>query len=238
MSVHVYESPEKLAEAAAREFATKAAEAIEERGRFAVVLAGGSTPKATYGILARDYTDSIDWGKVHVFFGDERTVPPDHEDSNYRMAREALLDHIRVGSVHRIRCELPPDDSAAAYKEDLREFFGGLPQFDLILLGIGGDGHTASLFPETPALEVQDRWVVANPVPKLDTTRVTLTVPVINAARLVVFLVAGEDKAEALKEILEGDADPREYPATLVRPPTGPDWMLDHAAARLLSESL
>ncbi|HEX2740198.1 MAG TPA: 6-phosphogluconolactonase, partial [Rubrobacter sp.] len=154
MSVRVYESPEKLAEAAAREFATKAAEAIEERGRFAVVLAGGSTPRATYKILASDYSDSIDWSKVHVFFGDERTVAPDHEDSNYRMAREALLDHIRVGSVHRMRCELLPDEAAADYEEQLREFFGGLPQFDLILLGIGGDGHTASLFPETPALEV------------------------------------------------------------------------------------
>ena len=240
MSVHVYECPEKLAEAAARKFATKAAEAIEERGRFAVVLAGGSTPNAMYGILARDYSDSMDWSKVHVFFGDERTVAPDHEDSNYRMAREALLDHVRVGSVHRMRCELLPDEAAADYEEQLREFFGSeqLPRFDLILLGIGGDGHTASLFPETPALEVQDRWVVANPVPKLDTTRITLTVPVINAARSVVFLVAGEDKAEALKEILEGDTDPREYPATLVRPPTGPVWKLDRTAASLLSEPL
>lgn len=240
MSVHVYESPEKLAEAAASEFAAKAAEAIEERGRFAVVLAGGSTPKAMYGILARDYSDSIDWSKVNVFFGDERTVAPDHEDSNYRMAREALLDHVRVGSVHRMRCELPPDEAVAAYEEQLREFFGSeeLPQFDLVLLGIGGDGHTASLFPETPALEVQDRWVAANPVPKMDTIRITLTVPVINAARSVVFLVAGEDKAEALKEILEGDADPREYPARLIQPPAGPEWMLDRAVAKLLRETL
>jgi 6-phosphogluconolactonase len=238
LSVRVYESPEELAEAAAREFAAKAEEAIEERGRSAVVLAGGSTPKATYGILARDYADSIDWSKVHVFFGDERTVPPDHEDSNYRMARETLLDHIRVGSVHRIRCELPPDEAATAYEEELRDFFGEeLPRFDLILLGVGSDGHTASLFPETPALEVADRWVVSNPVPKLDTTRITLTVPVINAARSVDFLVAGEDKAEALKEILEGDADPRKYPAKLIQPPGGPDWMLDRAAAAALDES-
>jgi 6-phosphogluconolactonase len=202
------------------------------------VLAGGSTPKATYEILARDYADRIDWSKVHVFFGDERTVPPDHEDSNYRMAREALLNHVPVGSIHRMRGELPPDEAAAAYEEELREFFGaeGLPRFDLILLGIGGDGHTASLFPETSALEVHDRWVVANPVPKLDTTRITLTIPVINAARSVVFLVAGEDKAEALKEILEGDADPREYPARLIQPPGGPDWMLDRTAAGALDE--
>jgi 6-phosphogluconolactonase len=234
LSVRVYESPEELAGAAAREFAAKAGEAIEERGRFAVVLAGGSTPKAMYEILARDYANRIDWSKVHVFFGDERTVPPDHEDSNYRMAREALLDHVRVGSVHRMRCELLPDEAAADYEEQLREFFGSeeLPRFDLILLGIGRDGHTASLFPETPALDVTDRWVVANPVPKLDTIRITLTVPVINAARSVVFLVAGEDKAEALKEILEGDADPREYPARLIQSPGGPEWMLDRAAAK------
>jgi 6-phosphogluconolactonase len=238
LSVRVYESPEELAEAAAREFVAKAGEAIEERGRSAVVLAGGSTPKATYGVLARDYAGRIDWSKVHVFFGDERTVPPDHEDSNYRMARETLLDHIRVGSVHRIRCELPPDEAATAYEEELRDFFGEeLPRFDLILLGIGADGHTASLFPETPALEVADRWVVSNPVPKLDTNRITLTVPVINAARSVDFLVAGEDKAEALKEILEGDADPRKYPARLIQPPGGPDWMLDRAAAAALDES-
>lgn len=203
------------------------------------MLAGGSTPKAAYGILARDYADRIDWNNVHVFFGDERNVPPDHEDSNYRMARETLLNQIRVGSVHRMRCELPPDEAATAYEQELRGFFGEeLPRFDLILLGVGGDGHTASLFPETPALEVTDRWVVDNPVPKLDTARITLTVPVINAARRIAFLVAGEDKAEALEEILEGDADPRKYPARLIQPPGGPDWMLDRAAARLLSEPL
>ena len=235
MSVHVYESPEELAEAAAREFAAKA---NEERGRFAVALAGGSTPKTTYEILARDYSGRIDWSRTHVFFGDERTVPPDHEDSNYRMAREALLDHVPVGGVHRMRGELPPDEAAEACEEELRDFFGSveLPRFDLILLGVGGDGHTASLFPETSALEVHDRWVVANPVLKLDTTRITLTVPVLNAARAVCFLVAGEGKAEALKEILEGDPDPREYPASLIQPEGGPEWMLDRSAASLLGE--
>jgi 6-phosphogluconolactonase len=233
LSVHVYENPEELAEAAARGFAARADEAIGERGRFAVVLAGGSTPKATYQILGRDYADRIDWSKVHVFFGDERTVPPDHEDSNYGMAREALLDHIPVASVHRMRGELPPDEAAGAYEEELRDFFGAgeLPRFDLILLGIGGDGHTASLFPETSALEVHDRWVVANPVLKLDTTRITLTVPVINAARAVYFLVAGEGKAEALAQILEGDPDPRGYPASLIQPQAGLEWMLDRSAA-------
>ena len=238
MSVRVYGGPEELAGAAAGEFAAKAGEAIEERGRFAVVLAGGSTPKAMYEVLARDYVGRIDWSRVHVFFGDERTVPPDHDDSNYRMTKETLLDHVSVGSIHRMRGELPPDEAAEAYEEALRTFFGAedAPRFDLILLGVGGDGHTASLFPETSALEVHDRWVVTNPVLKLDTTRITLTVPVINAAWAVLFLVAGGDKAEALEKILEEDADPRAYPAALIQPPDGPEWLLDQPAASLLGK--
>ncbi|CAA9435472.1 MAG: 6-phosphogluconolactonase, eukaryotic type [uncultured Rubrobacteraceae bacterium] len=235
MSVHLFETPERLAGAAARAFVERAEKATAERGRFAVALAGGSTPKATYEVLARDHAGRVDWPNVHVFFGDERTVPPDHEDSNYRMAREALLDRVPVGPVHRMRGELPPDEAAASYEEELREFFGAEPPvLDLIMLGIGGDGHTASLFPETSALEVTDRLVVANPVLKLETIRLTLTAPVLNAAREVVFLVAGGGKAEALEEILEGDADPRAYPAKLVRPPGGPTWMVDRAAAGLL----
>jgi 6-phosphogluconolactonase len=236
LSVVVFKNPEKLAEAAARAFVEKAAKAISERGRFAVALAGGSTPKATYEVLARDHASDVDWPNVHVFFGDERTVPPDHEDSNYRMAREALLDHVPVGSVHRMRGELPPDEAAALYEEELLAFFEEEPPvLDLVMLGIGGDGHTASLFPETSALEVTDHLAVANPVLKLDTTRITLTAPVLNASREVLFLVAGEDKAEALKEILKGNADPREYPAKLVQPSGGPTWMLDQVAAGLLA---
>ena len=238
MSVHVYSSSEELSAAAAREFAAKAEEAIEERGRFAVVLAGGSTPETMYRILARDYADHIDWGRIYVFFGDERSVPPHHEDSNHKMASEVLLDHVPVGNVHRMRGELPPDEAAEADEEELRTFFQteDVPRFDLILLGIGGDGHTASLFPETPALGVTDRLAVANPVPKLGTTRLTLAVPVLSAARAVNILVAGEGKAEALREILEGDADPRRYPAKLVRPPGGPTWLIDQAAAQYLRD--
>jgi 6-phosphogluconolactonase len=237
----LYETPEELAEASARDFATMTQEAMDERGRFAVALAGGSTPKATYEVLARDYTNELDWSRVHVFFGDERTVPPDDEDSNYRMAYETLLSHVPVGSVHRMRGELPPDEAAAAYEEELRAFFGqvDVPRFDLILCGLGEDGHTLSLFPETAALDVNDRWVVANPVLMLGTTRLTLTIPVLNASRAVTFLVAGESKAEALKEVLEGDADPRAYPAKLVRPESRDlTWMVDRAAARLLKPPL
>jgi 6-phosphogluconolactonase len=236
VSFQLHETPEALAEAAAHAFVDRAAEAIAERGRFAVALAGGSTPKATYEVLARDHAEDVDWPNVHVFFGDERTVPPDHENSNYRMAREALLDRVPVGSVHRMRGELPPDEAAASYERDLGQFFGGEAVLDLVMLGIGEDGHTASLFPGTEALRVTDRLAVANPVPKLDTTRLTLTVPVLNAAREARFLVAGGGKAEALAEILEGDADPREYPAKLVRPPGGPVWMVDRAAATALCD--
>ena len=240
MNILVYETPEELAEAAARAFAVRAEVAINHRDRFAVALAGGSTPRAAYETLARDYADGLDWSRVHVFFGDERTVHPDHENSNYRMVRESLLSHIRVGSLHRMRCEMSPSEAAVDYEAQLREFFGpnGFPSFDLILLGLGGDGHTVSLFPETAALDVTDRWVVANPVLKLDTSRLTLTIPVINAAKAVTFLVAGESKAEALREVLEGDADPRAYPAKFVSPQGGDlTWMVDRAAAALLGAS-
>lgn len=232
----VYETPEELAREAARGFAEAAEAAVAERGRFALALAGGSTPEATYKVLARDYADRAFWRHTHVFFGDERTVPPESEDSNYRMARETLLDHVEVEAVYRMKGELTPEMAAAEYERDLQGFFGSEPVFDLVLLGIGGDGHTASLFPHTPALDVRDRWVAANPVQKLATDRLTLTVPVLNAARAVWFLVAGEGKAEALREILEGDADPREYPSRLVRPESGALWILDRAAASMLGK--
>jgi 6-phosphogluconolactonase len=240
LSLLVYETPEELAEAAARDFAARAEEMINERGRFAVALAGGSTPKATYKVLARDYADKLDWSRVHIFFGDERTVPPHHEDSNYRTAYETLLSHLTVGSVHQMRCELPPTEAAMDYEQQLREFFrrSEVPSLDLILLGLGEDGHTASLFPETTALDVTDRWVVANPVLKLETSRLTLTIPVINAAKAVTFLVAGESKAKALKGVLQGDANPRGYPAKFIRPQRGDlTWMVDRAAASSLEST-
>ena len=240
MNVRIYENPQELAAAAAEDFAGRAQRAISETGRFTVALAGGSTPKATYETLARDYADSLDWSRVHVFFGDERTVPGDHADSNYRMADEALLSHVPVGGVYRMRGELPADGAADVYEEELKSFFGTAgepPTFDLVHLGIGGDGHTASLFPNTAALDVTDRWVVQNSVPKMDTTRITLTRPVLNAARAVRFLVAGEDKAEALAEVLEGDADPHEYPSKFVQPSGELTWTVDRDAASQLRET-
>ena len=235
-NVSLFEAPQDLAEAAAGSFVEQANEAVERSGRFTVALAGGSTPKRAYEVLAETYRDALDWNKVHVFFGDERTVPPDHEDSNYRMAQHALLSRVPVGSVHRMRGELDPPEAAALYEKELTKFFGGPPRFDLVLLGIGEDGHTASLFPGTPALDVHDRWAVENPVEKLNTVRLTLTVPAINAAREIIFLVAGEGKAEALREILEGDAIPHDYPAKLIRTNAATAWMVDRAAARLLVE--
>ena len=233
--VQVYESPEELAREAARDFAEHAEAAVAERGRFAVALAGGSTPEATYRILARDYAGRDFWRSTYAFFGDERTVPPEDTDSNYRMAREALLDHVQIGGVYRMKGELTPEMAAAEYERDLQGFFGAVPVFDLVLLGIGSDGHTASLFPGTPALEVMDRWAVANPVKKLSTERITLTAPVINSARAVQFLVAGQSKAEAVAEILEGSSDPGEYPSKMIQPENGDlIWLLDNAAASAL----
>ncbi len=233
-NTRIFEGPQELARAAAETFMEEAAQSIREKGSFAVALAGGSTPRALYELLATEYQDTVDWEEVHAFFGDERTVPPDHEDSNYHMAYEALLSRVPVGSVHRMRGELHPQEAATLYEEELKAFFGGAPRFDLILLGIGEDGHTASLFPGTPALDVTDRFVVENPVEKLDTVRLTLTLPTINGAKRVVFLAAGEGKAGALEKILEGDANPHEYPARFIQPKGGATWMVDRAAARLL----
>lgn len=234
-NVRVCETSQDLAKAAAGSFAEEAARSVRDRGRFTVALAGGSTPKALYELLATGYPSTLGWDRVHAFFGDERTVPSDHEDSNYRMAYETLLSRVPLGSVHRMRGELDPAEAAVLYEKELVEFFGGPPRLDLVLLGIGEDGHTASLFPGTPALDVTDRWTVENPVEKLNTIRLTLTVPAINAAKRVIFLVAGEGKAGALKEILEGDANPHDYPAKLIQPEGGATWIVDQAAAQLLS---
>lgn len=241
-TVRVYETSGELAAAAAEEFARLAAEAVSERGRFVVALAGGSTPKATYELIARDYAASVDWSRVHVFFGDERTVGPDHDDSNFKMADDALLSRVSPAGVYRMRGELDPALSAALYQEELEEFFGGGDEegggvvFDLIQLGIGDDGHTASLFPNTDALDVTDRLVYANRVPQKATTRLTLTAPVINAARSAQFLVAGNGKAVALKKVLTGNADFHDYPSKMISPEDGPEWMVDQEAARMLKD--
>jgi 6-phosphogluconolactonase len=234
-----------LMEAAALRIAAACEEAVRARGRFTFVLSGGSTPRKLFALLASDkFVSRIDWTRVQFFWGDERCVPPDDPRSNYRMARESLLDSIRAdpSQVHRMRGEDPAERAAAAYESTLHEFFGldagsPPPEFDLILLGMGADGHTASLFPGTAALEERERWVVASRSPD-GMPRLTLTFPVLNAALNVLFLVSGTDKAERVQQVLERGEPPTRsdaLPASRVRPRRGQlDWMLDRAAASRL----
>ncbi len=219
-----------LARAAADRVVALARSAIAAEGRFTVALSGGSTPKALYEQLV---TQPIEWRHVHVFWGDERCVPPDHADSNYGMAQRALLSHIDIPAqnVHRLKGELDPVQAAQQYEDELRAIFGARPRFDLILLGMGTDAHTASLFPGTPALHEQQRWVVAQYVDKLQINRLTLTPPIINQATTVIFLIAGNDKAAAIRSVWHGPHDPNRFPAQLVMPTTGSViWLVDQAA--------
>lgn len=241
--VHVYPDTAGLARAAAELFVHLAEGAVRARGRFTVALAGGSTPRGTYALLASEaFAPRVDWSRVHVFWGDERCVPPEHPESNHRMARETLLDHVPIppANVHRIPCEQEPMRAAATYERTLQEFFAlapgaGVPQFDLILLGMGDDGHTASLFPGTAALHERRRWVVAHYVEKLQAWRVTLTPAVLNAADHVAFLVSGAGKATRLREVLRGSYQPDILPAQIVQPASGRlVWLVDAAAAALL----
>jgi 6-phosphogluconolactonase len=253
-SVEVASDPESLARAGAEHFVAFATAAIAARGRFAVALSGGETPRDMYAELARPpLLDRVDWSRVHVFWGDGRCVPPDHPDSNYRMARETLLDHVPLpaANIHRIQGEIEPEQAALEYEQELRGVFSGSPdraasgdageppRFDLILLGMGEDGHTASLFPGTPALRERRRWVVAQRVEKLDAWRITLTLPVINAAADVLFLISGAKKAKALSRVLADapPADAEDLPARLVAPTAGRIiWLVDAAAAALLED--
>ncbi len=234
---------EALTEAAAEHILELARAAIADQGRFSVALSGGSTPRHLYARLAEpDLASQIDWSCVHVFWGDERAVPPDHEDSNYRMARDALLDHVPLPpeNVHRINSELAPAAAAAEYEGVLRTYFGALAKkgrplaasFDLVLLGMGDDGHTASLFPGADAIWASKRWVAAYHVDKLDAWRITLTPVAINAAAQVTFLVSGANKAPRLRQVLYGPYQPNVLPAQIVRPEKGRLlWLIDEAAA-------
>lgn len=231
-----------VSEEAARRFVTLANDAVERTHRFTVALAGGSTPERMYRLLASDtYRDAIPWASVYLFFGDERCVPPDDAESNYRMAREALLDHVPVmpEQVFRMEGERDPQSAAMTYDAKLGDVFGltpgRIPQFDLILLGMGPDGHTASLFPHTDGLQVVERLVTANFVPKFDAWRLTLTYPVLDAASNVLFMVGGAEKADAVYEVLEGANNPAEFPSQGVQSPGGTvTFLLDSAAASKL----
>lgn len=236
-------TPQELFAAAAEEVVRAANEAVAQRGRFTIALAGGSTPKSLYNLLATNARTALPWDRMFFFWGDERHVPPTDSDSNYRMADEAMLAKIPVpaANVFRMKTENPEAEAVAEdYEETLRKFFqlepGQLPTFDLILLGMGPDGHTASLFPGTAALQEKSRLVLANWVEKMKTYRITLTLPVLNAARCVIFLVSGTDKAPALHAVLEEDVSGEQYPAKLVQPRQGKViWLVDRAAASSLS---
>ncbi len=252
--VRIYRDGEELALKAARLFARLADQYVVGSGRFTVALAGGSTPRAMFKLLAASpFIETVPWESIYFFWGDERTVPPDHPDSNYGMARETLFSKAPVPeeNIFRIPAEMEDHDAAAEhYAARVMQFFltgpgasrtmtaplVNMPRFDLVLLGMGPDGHTASLFPATTALEVSDRVAVANWVEKFNTWRITLTAPAINNARNITFVAGGADKTETLKNVLEGEYQPDLYPSQLIRPGNGTLlWMVDETAAKLLS---
>ena len=251
LEIEVLATAADLFHAAAEEFVRLARTAIGAQGRFTVALAGGSTPKALYSLLASNYADFV-WNRVFLFFGDERHVPPTDPDSNYRMVEESLLAKIKPAipaeNVFRVAAENPDAAAAASdYESQLRKFFelrsevrpgdrpGEFPRFDLILLGMGPDGHTASLFPDSAALDEQSRLVVANWVAKFNTHRITFTFPVLNRAAEVMFMVSGGDKADMLRQVLEGKSTPP-LPSQRVQPSDGKLlWMIDEAAAAKLA---
>ncbi|MEW6323980.1 MAG: 6-phosphogluconolactonase [Nitrospirota bacterium] len=216
-----------------------AEDAVKERNTFRLVLSGGSTPKRLYEVLAASFRTRLPWHRVHFFWGDERCVDPHHPDSNYRLAREAFLEKLDIpgDNIHRMHGEASePDAAARGYEEEIRRHFGlrledPPPCFDLVLLGMGADGHTASLFPGTRGLRETTRWVTANPGPR-ETTRLTLTPVILNQAAWVIFMVAGADKARMLAEVLDGPFEPERRPAQCIRPASGRLlWLVDEAAA-------
>ena len=242
-TVLTLEDEATVAEAGAEIFIASACAAVEVRGRFVCALAGGTTPGRLYSMLARpEYSSRIPWEHCFLFFGDERCVPRDHPDSNFRGGYQALLEPRGVpeGNIHRIQGELKPAEAAGSYEQDLLDWFGDpRPRFDLILLGMGDDGHTASLFPGTSLVASPKRdgssLVEAVQVPKLANWRITFTPYLINAASMVVLLVTGAAKASALKAVLEGPYQPAVYPAQLVQPANGKlTWLIDQDAASLL----
>ena len=217
-----------LSERAAEEFVRLARQAIQLAGRFTVALSGGSTPKALYTLLAAPgFAQRISWNRTHLFWGDERCVPPDHSESNYRMVEETLISKIQIPheNVHRMAGEKTPQIAALEYEAELKGFFeladGALPRIDLILLGLGDDGHTASLFPGSEALNDTEHLVATAYVEKQQSQRLTLTLPVLNAGKEVVFLVAGANKAAIVKELLGGMASATNYPAARIQPREG-----------------
>jgi 6-phosphogluconolactonase len=239
--ITVFPDNELFIAGAAEFMVARAVEAIATRDRWTVALAGGGTPKPIYQRLAdAGYAQRIDWQRVHVFFGDERCVPPDDSRSNFRMAREALLDFVPLpaGNVHRMRGEDDPALAALSYEQEIQRLFRSVapPAFDLICLGMGDNGHTASLFPGTASLREQARWITPQYVEVMQTWRVTMTAPLLNAARHVAFMIEGAGKAEMLQRVLHGPYDPDVLPAQMIQPTGGQlHWLVDAAAAGRLA---
>jgi 6-phosphogluconolactonase len=238
--IQIFNDLEALSQQAAEKFAGLANRAIASQGRFNVALSGGNTPRRLYEILAGSpYHDQIHWEDVYVFWGDERCLPADDPRSNSQMARQTLLNHVPVPAshLHPILGDLPAALAATHYEAELQEFFGTQPPiFDLILLGLGENAHTASLFPNTPVLGESERWVSEVYVTEQSMYRVTMTAPLINQAREVIFLVSGAEKASALQSVLEGAYQPHKYPAQLIHPNGAhPTWLVDKAAAHKLT---
>jgi 6-phosphogluconolactonase len=239
-AIRVLPDAAALADAAARHIVESGQAAIDARGAFSIALSGGSTPRELHLRLAGPpLASQIDWPRVHVFFGDERCVPPDDAQSNYHMAFETLLSRVPIpaSQVHRMRGEISPGEAASEYEAELRAYFGDdPPRLDVILLGMGDNGHTASLFPGLTAVHEQQRWTVAEYVAEVSMWRITLTPVVLNLAREATFLVAGAAKASMLRQVLEGPFAPDERPAQIVRPSPGEViWLVDAAAASELS---
>lgn len=231
----IWKDREELSRAAAADLAQIAEAAVASQGRFALALSGGKTPRRLYEILYTEYREKIDWGRTHLFFGDERYVAQDDPMSNYRMARESLIVPLGIpeSNVHPMPTYLDdPDEAAHVYEKTLRSHFGDeAPAFDLVLLGIGLQGHTASLFPGSPALEEKERWVVAVEVSARPPLRLTLTLPAINAGKRVFFLVSGKGKQPIVAKLRDlGPEESRDYPAALVRPQGPVTLYLDQAA--------
>src|SRR6266702_4521378 len=244
MQISIYPDTNTLSREAAQFIVRLANEAIVTHGRFTIALSGGSTPKVLYSLLGDEpYRSQIDWAQVDIFWSDERCVPPDSEESNYHLAQQVLLSKIPIpeSQVHRMPADRPDRDAASqAYTEEMYRTFGTnrIPKFDLMQLSMGPEGHTASLFPHQESLHEQQRLVMPVNVPKPPPPRLTSTPPLLNAAKHVLFLVAGSEKADALKAVPEGEYEPDEYPAQIVRPVNGDGtWMLDTSAAGKLRKA-